>query len=500
MEKGEAMENFSKTYPANLLIRGRRAVVVGGGKVAARKVAGLAETDAEITVVAPEVNALIEALAESGRVSVTRRGFEDGDLDGAFLAFAATGDAGLNRRVMEACRSRGVLCCAVDSNWPEGDFIKPACFDKGGLSVAVSTHGASCRQAKLVKRNLERHVDAVSALDVLVLGTDHNYLSLEERERFHLAGRRFDEVGGMVARTFGVHEFLLLDTCNRVELWAVVSPSKGLEEMLGFLMGFSGCRDDARYLKRGSEAFAHSASVAAGLMSQTPGEKHVVAQLKDALAKATSRGWADSAIRGWADAALMVSKRIRVAIDDVLRRFEIEDVALEYLVRESGGLSGKRALVVGTGEMGRAIAASLAREGADVVGLYRTNEPSGEGMPEGVSFKRMNVLKEELQSADIVVCAASAEAPLLHQGHAPFFDSSKRIFIVDLAMPRNVAPELSELMPNAEVLDLDDLKYWRRRESTDMARVFEISKDVIEGNLDAFAKITGGADGGGERD
>jgi glutamyl-tRNA reductase len=494
--KKDVMENVSKTYPVNLLPRGRRAVVVGGGKVAARKVAGLAETDSEILVVAPEVRASIEALTDSGRVSVRRRGFEDGDLDGAFLAFAATGDAALNRRVMDACDTRGVLCCAVDSNWPEGDFIKPASFDKGGLSVAVSTHGASCRQAKLVKRNLERHVDAVSALDLLVLGTDHNYLPLEGREKFHLAGRRFDGIGGMVARTFGVHEFLLLDTCNRVELWAVVSPSDELEEMLEFLMGFTDARDDSYYLKRGGEAFAHSASVVAGLMSQTPGEKHVVAQVKDALAKAMAREWADAAVRGWVDASLMVSKKIRVAIDDVLRRFEIEDVAMEYLEKESGGISGKKALVVGTGEMGRAIALSLSDSGADVVGLYRSNEPSRDGMSASVSFGRMNDLKEELQSADIVVCAASAEAPLLHQGHAPFLDGSKRILIVDLAMPRNVASELSELMPNVKVADLDDLKYWRRRESADMARVFEISRGVIESHMDVCGKIIGGADGG----
>ena len=84
----------------------------------------------------------------------------------------------------------------------------------------------------------------------------------------------------------------------------------------------------------------------------------------------------------------------------------------------------------------------------------------------------------------------------MHQGHAPFFDQEKELTIVDLAMPRNVAPELENLSPNIDVVDLDDLKHWYRRKAADMARVYEVSKEVVDRHQEYYDKIVHSFQGG----
>mgnify|MGYP001310872301 CR=1 FL=1 len=137
--------------PVCLLIAGKSCLVVGGGPVAARKAGHLLDAEAEVTVVSPEMCGALAALAGAGRVRVVARAFEETDVEGRCLVFAATDNPEVNRRVLACCRARGVLCSAADGNWPDGDFILPAITRKNGLVVTVATGGRSCRQARAVK-------------------------------------------------------------------------------------------------------------------------------------------------------------------------------------------------------------------------------------------------------------------------------------------------------------------------------------------------------------
>jgi glutamyl-tRNA reductase len=101
----------------------------------------------------------------------------------------------------------------------------------------------------------------------------------------------------------------------------------------------------------------------------------------------------------------------------------------------------------------------------------------------------MNEVRDNLASADVVLCATASEGHVLHMGHAPFFDQERCTVVVDLAMPRNVAPELDGVADSIRVLDLDDLKHWYRREKADMARIFEISNNVLEQHRDMYDKL-----------
>jgi len=125
--------------------------VVGGGKVAARKAASLLECGARVKVVAPEVSPEVERLA--GAV-LERRRYEERDLEGMFLAIAATDDPEVNRRVSEDARRLGVPVNVVDS-LEASDFIVPSVVRRGDLVIAISTSGHSPALARRLREDLE---------------------------------------------------------------------------------------------------------------------------------------------------------------------------------------------------------------------------------------------------------------------------------------------------------------------------------------------------------
>jgi len=128
-----------------------RALVVGGGQIAARKVRTLAEAEFEVTVVAPDV---LDEIRARPLVTVVERSFEDSDLDLGFgLVLACTNDRETNRAIGLACRARRIPVLVADAQ-DESTFFTPAVLRDGDLAVAVSTGGASPTLAKELRERI----------------------------------------------------------------------------------------------------------------------------------------------------------------------------------------------------------------------------------------------------------------------------------------------------------------------------------------------------------
>lgn len=145
-------------YPAMLRLRGQRAIVVGGGRVAERKIKSLLEAEAQVTVISPEVTVQIDAWAKTGEITWIEREFQSkDDVQTAFLIIAATNDREVNDRVLHAA-SPMQLINIVDN--PEGsNFIVPSSFKQGRLTIAISTSGASPALAGKMRMELTRQYD-----------------------------------------------------------------------------------------------------------------------------------------------------------------------------------------------------------------------------------------------------------------------------------------------------------------------------------------------------
>ncbi|HSV97316.1 MAG TPA: bifunctional precorrin-2 dehydrogenase/sirohydrochlorin ferrochelatase [Spirochaetota bacterium] len=146
-----------KLYPVLLNIEDRLAVVVGGGEVALRKVLDLIDAGARVKVVSTRMHFDLEEAARANAeiLSLQRREYRDGDLDGAALVFAATDSAAVNRAVFDEAGRRGIFINSADDP-PNCSFYLPSAVRRGDFLMAISTSGASPAYAARLRRALEK--------------------------------------------------------------------------------------------------------------------------------------------------------------------------------------------------------------------------------------------------------------------------------------------------------------------------------------------------------
>lgn len=150
-------------YPVFLDIAGKPAVVIGGGQVALRKVEGLLDAGAHVTVISPALHPDLEALVAAGRVRHIAREYSPGDLEGCLLAFVGTDDRSVNAAVAREGKQRGVWVNAVDDP-ANCDFIMPGIVRRGDIILAVSTSGGSPAMARKLREDLEQFLTEEYAL------------------------------------------------------------------------------------------------------------------------------------------------------------------------------------------------------------------------------------------------------------------------------------------------------------------------------------------------
>ncbi len=141
-------------FPIFVEMTGRRCVVIGGGVVAERKIAGLLEAGAMVVVISPDITETIARWSKEQRITFTGRPYRPGDLTGFQLAFIATDDPEINNTVFDEGRDRGVWVNAADDP-THCDFILPSVLRRGDLTVAVSSGGNSPALARTIREELE---------------------------------------------------------------------------------------------------------------------------------------------------------------------------------------------------------------------------------------------------------------------------------------------------------------------------------------------------------
>lgn len=140
-------------YPVNLVVSGRSVLVVGAGRVAARKIAGLLRAGAEVHVVAPQLGEEVREWRRAGRLTADERGFEPGDLDGVWLAFTATDEPGTNRAVYREGERRRIWVNAADDP-ANCSLTLMSVVRRGDLQVAIGTGGRSPALAAHLRERL----------------------------------------------------------------------------------------------------------------------------------------------------------------------------------------------------------------------------------------------------------------------------------------------------------------------------------------------------------
>lgn len=146
---------MSSFFPVYLSLFNEQCLVVGGGKVAERKIKNILPASPIITVVSPRITSVIQRLANQKRIVWHDRNFTDSDLDGKVLVFAATDNQLLNKEIAILCKKRRILV-NVAKPGKEGSFIVPSFISKGEMSFAFSTQGEAPFFSALVKRDMQK--------------------------------------------------------------------------------------------------------------------------------------------------------------------------------------------------------------------------------------------------------------------------------------------------------------------------------------------------------
>ena len=158
-------------YPMFVSLEGRSCLVVGAGQVGLRKIQSLLDCGASRLVIIErgEATEALCALAVCPGVQVLQRDFEPTDLDGMFLAIAATSHPDLNLHIGALCRQRGIFCNVVDSP-QQGNFIVPSAVHRGDLTLAISTGGQSPALTKRIRKDLQERFGEEYAMLLRLMG------------------------------------------------------------------------------------------------------------------------------------------------------------------------------------------------------------------------------------------------------------------------------------------------------------------------------------------
>jgi len=157
-------------YPVSLDLKDRFCIVIGGGKVAERKVRGLLVCEAAVQVISPRLTSGLTDLFRAGRLTWLERDYQPGDLAGAFLVIAATDSEQVQQLTYAEAKDRDILINVADV--PDRcNFILPATVRQGDLTISVSTGGKSPALAKRLRQELEKSIGPEYKITADILGS-----------------------------------------------------------------------------------------------------------------------------------------------------------------------------------------------------------------------------------------------------------------------------------------------------------------------------------------
>lgn len=299
------------------------------------------------------------------------------------------------------------------------------------------------------------------------LGLDFNRADVGTRESFHLTDAEVEGAYVRDTENHGVREFLVLNTCNRVELygWLEASPRSLRSPHRYLALRYFGDDVEAqRFIassspKIGRSAVEHLFRVASGLESQILGDIHIQGQVRRAYRHATESGTMGPHLHRLFDVALKTGKAVKRETELMSGRSSVGSEAVALAERRLGGLAGRRCAIVGCGKIGSHAAQSLQKLGADLVLLNRSPGRAERLQRQmGGTIGDWSRLHAEVAASEVVIVATGARTPVIQRDALlpERTGADPQLLIVDIGMPRNVEPSIAGL-PNTMLVDLDEL-------------------------------------------
>lgn len=324
---------------------------------------------------------------------------------------------------------------------------------------------------------------------ITLVGLNHKTAPVNIRERCAFSKIRVNKIYQELKQSNHVDGAVLLVTCNRTEVYATAKDVRyGLACLEKVLQSHSGM-EKAGFAQYTYQHFSHHAishlfAVTSGLDSMILGEQQILGQIKDAYQGAVEQQASNSVLNILFQTALHVSKKVRT--DTGINKFPVSvSSATVELCREIfDTLNGKKVLVVGAGEMGGLAVKHLMSNGVQSVIVSNRSFDHAAEMASSVNGRAIHFDKiaDELSRADIVISCTAAQHNVIRNdncGKALRARGGREIVLIDIAVPRDIAPELGEIS-GIVLYDIDDLQNIVETNYKERLKAAHIARDMIE--------------------
>lgn len=287
-------------------------------------------------------------------------------------------------------------------------------------------------------------------------GLEHSLAPIHLRECLSFTKAKTGEMNRRLHAQADINGCVLISTCNRTELYLSAAENVNPGELLCRTAGVDyGMFAEAFVTRSGEAAARHLLEVAAGLRSRIWGEDQIIAQVKAAIAIAREAGTADPLLETLFRTAVSAGKEVRSRVRLTALPTSAASQAVTLLREKSGGLAGKRALVIGNGEMGRLAASLLYQAGCCVCVTLRTYRHGETVVPPGCGVVPYEERAAHFDGLDLLISATTSPHYTVTAEQVRALSAPPR-YMVDLAIPRDIQPEVGQL-PGVVLYNVDDL-------------------------------------------
>ncbi|MEO5923098.1 MAG: glutamyl-tRNA reductase [Bryobacteraceae bacterium] len=327
----------------------------------------------------------------------------------------------------------------------------------------------------------------------LLTGLNHRTAPVEVRERIAFDEGALPEALDKLKRRPGVQEGVILSTCNRVEVSVTADDGAEVEAAVAGFLADARSVDPSLvtpYLYRydGSDAIRHLFRVASSLDSMVVGEPQILGQLKSAYAVAKANGSVSGFLDLLMTRAFNVAKRVRTETEIGSSAVSVSYAAVELAREIFGTLKGKVALVIGAGKMAESAARHLRRAGVSEILVTNRTRARAEALAEDCGGRVIDYEKFEdmVPKVDIVLASSGAPHYILTKDQVKSAISKRRnqpMFLIDIAVPRNIDPSVNQL-DGAFLYDIDDLDKVVDQNLKGRIQVAKDAEDIIGEEVD----------------
>ncbi len=329
---------------------------------------------------------------------------------------------------------------------------------------------------------------SMSDSNLVIVGVNHKTTPVELRERLAFSPGKIEESTNELSNSPEVDENLIISTCNRVEIYARVNDvERGIARLKRFICDYHNIPlellDQHFYTYTEEETVEHLFRVSSSLDSMVVGEAQILGQVKDAYSLARSLRTTGIILNQLFEKAFNVAKKVREETGINESAVSISSAAVELARKIFEDLENHTVMLVGTGEMAELAAKHLISYGVKTVYVASRTFERAASLAKTLNGSALgfDAFKEELHRADIVISSTAAPNFIINKemvDAALHRRKNRSMFLIDIAVPRDISPEVNEL-ENVYLYDIDDLQSVVNANVKEREKEAELAMDII---------------------